>query len=119
MSIVTDVLATRYTRYNDKKTFDLVVGVFLSAVRGPCDGALFVQPGSHTAERNARHAGTLGAARHSFAAAVGAAALHHAAPILAEPGTAIVFDMDLLHAGGPNLSPGIRYALYYRLRVQR
>ena len=38
-------------------------------------------------------------------------------PILAEPGTAIVFDKDLLHAGAPNLSPNIRYALYFRMRL--
>ena len=39
-----------------------------------------------------------------------------AVPILAEPGTCIVFDKDLLHAGAPNLSPAIRYALYARMR---
>ena len=29
----------------------------------------------------------------------------------------IVFHKDLMHAGGPNLSPHIRYACYYRLRA--
>ena len=39
-----------------------------------------------------------------------------AQPILCEAGSVIVFDKDLLHAGGPNLSSGIRYALYARMR---
>lgn len=34
------------------------------------------------------------------------------------PGAAIVFDKDLVHAGGPNLTGQIRYALYFRLRWQ-
>ena len=33
-------------------------------------------------------------------------------------GTVIVFDKDLVHAGGPNLGADIRYALYYRLRIE-
>ena len=52
--------------------------------------------------------------------AAAAAAAHvparAARPILVEPGTCIVFDKDLLHRGGPNLSSAIRYALYARMR---
>jgi ectoine hydroxylase-related dioxygenase (phytanoyl-CoA dioxygenase family) len=39
-------------------------------------------------------------------------------PILCEAGSVIVFDKDLLHAGGPNLSADIRYALYARMRFE-
>ena len=83
------------------------------------DGCLFVQPGSHAEERAARQAGEVArGALHSSKTITGSEALPHATPILAEPGTAIVFDKDLLHAGGPNLSSGVRYALYYRLRLE-
>ena len=33
-------------------------------------------------------------------------------------GSVVVFDKDLWHAGGGNLSSSIRYALYYRLRFE-
>mmetsp|Transcript_2343 Transcript_2343/g.6173 ORF Transcript_2343/g.6173 Transcript_2343/m.6173 type:complete len:485 (-) Transcript_2343:182-1636(-) len=114
-------------KYNEKKNFDLTVGVFLSPVRAPSDGCLWVQPGSHITERAAREAGGLNGALLSGAAAAAAPAADRmagegggesAVPILAEPGSVIVFDKDLLHAGGPNLSAGIRYALYYRLRFE-
>ena len=39
---------------NEKKTFDLVVGIFLSDVDQASAGALFVRPGSHVSERRAR-----------------------------------------------------------------
>ena len=75
-----------------------------------------MRPGSHVAEREARERGALrpGALRSDGAeGGVGGAV-----PILASAGDAIVFDKDLLHAGGPNLSlsGAIRYALYCRMR---
>ena len=138
-------------KYNDKKTFDVVLGLFLSPVRRACDGALFVRPGSQTHERQERLAGRLApGALHSREADVGTA-LHAsdddarvaaaaaaaasatttscddaprgdgtwAQPILCDAGSVIVFDKDLLHAGGPNLSADIRYALYARMRFER
>lgn len=97
-------------KYNEKKRFDLVVGIFLSTVERASDGALMVQPGSHLEERRAREQGAVtGGHLHSPEATVsGEAALSRATPITAQPGTAIVFDKDLLHAGAPNLSPAIR-----------
>ena len=113
---------TDAAKYNEKKSFDVVVGLFLSSVGAAHDGALMVQPGSQRAERRAREAGELGrGALHSGDAVVGGGpeALARAVPILAEPGSVIIFDKDLLHAGAPNLSPDIRYALYYRMRLER
>lgn len=133
---------TDAAKYNDKKTFDVVVGVFLSDVTSPSDGALFVRPGSQCTERHARGAGMLTAgALHSQGACTGTAfTTGHggratlevspgspppepgvnslALPILCSAGSVIVFDKDLLHAGGPNLSPSIRYALYARMRFE-
>ena len=139
---------TDAAKYNEKKTFDVVVGIFLSRVSKASDGALFVRPRSHTAEREARVLGRLAkGVLHSDGADVGSAfcgggAQHDssldaaldsglsdsgpsptqpqplARPIICEPGSVIVFDKDLLHAGGPNLSAGIRYALYARMRFE-
>ena len=50
------------------------------------------------------------------AAQEAAAPLARATPILCEAGSVIVFDKDLVHAGAPNLSSAIRYALYARMR---
>ena len=109
---------TDAAKYNDKKSFHFVVGVFLSAVGCASEGALMVQPGSQHDERRAREQGELPkGALHSSTAATGAGSEARAVPILAEPGTAIVFDKDLLHAGAPNLSSNIRYALYFRMRL--
>ena len=101
---------TDAAKYNEKKRFDFVVGVFLSAVTRPSEGALLVKPGSHTEERSVRMSGALQAGQlHSGASC-------ECEAILAEAGDVIVFDGDLVHAGGPNLASGIRYALYYRMR---
>ena len=35
------------SKYNDRKAFDLVAGLFLSEVPGPGDGPLWVRPRSH------------------------------------------------------------------------
>ena len=104
-------------KYNEKKQFHLVVGIFLTAVRCASDGALMVQPGSHVTERRARENGEVPrGALHSPGALVhspdgSGPAVLGGTSIVVEPGTAIVFDKDLLHAGAPNLSPMIRYAL--------
>ena len=103
-------------KYNEKKSVDLVVGVFLNPMATAAQGNLWVQPGSHTRERKAREQQPAGLRRlHS-----GHAYTHETAtPITAAAaGSVVVFDKDLVHAGGPNLSPDIRYALYYRLRFE-
>lgn len=101
-------------KYNDRKTFDVVVGVFLSPVPEAHDGPLWVLPGSHGTElarcQGLERVGTGGPGVHQVTSPV---------PILStEPGSVIVFHKALLHAGGPNLSPNLRYACYYRLRVE-
>lgn len=104
---------TDAAKYNAKKRFDVVVGVFLSDVQRASDGALWVAPGSQVAERDARESGALDPRDVRCGAGVPSSR-----PIVVPAGTAIVFDKDLLHAGGPNLGAGIRYALYYRLRLE-
>ena len=108
---------TDAAKYNEKKCFDVVAGIFLNEMQGTAEGNLWVQPGSQARERKAREAGQLARrALHS-----GDTYSHETAtPITAAaPGTVIIFDKDLVHAGGPNLSPAIRYALYFRLRFER
>jgi len=107
---------TDAAKYNGKKSFDVVAGIFLSPLEGCAQGNLWVHPGSHLRERAAREGGLLaGRALHSSHAYSHATATPISA---AAPGSVIVFDKDLVHAGGPNLSPGIRYALYFRLRFE-
>lgn len=111
---------TDAAKYNEKKTFDVVAGVFLNDLRTADQGVLWVQPGTHTAERAARESlgGRLPPGK-LFTAAEDVKAAGRGTPILGPAGTVVLFDKDLVHAGGPNLSPGIRYALYYRLRLER
>ena len=117
---------TDAAKYNEKKHFDVVAGVFLSPVKGSCEGNLWVHPGSHIRERHAREA-SLGLNRERenlYRRRADGAALssdesydwRDAVPIQSERGGLILFDRDLVHAGGPNMSPNIRYALYFRLR---
>jgi ectoine hydroxylase-related dioxygenase (phytanoyl-CoA dioxygenase family) len=93
-------------------------------------GNLWVVPGSHIPERAARLSNSPPpGALHSNAWRRGG--LRDPAFGLPTPdaaavpiethiaGAAIVFDKDLVHAGGPNLSGHIRYALYFRLRWQQ
>lgn len=104
---------TDAAKYNEKKSFDIVLGVFLNALPSRDRGNLWVQPGSHVQERADREsADGKNAGLRQYTA-------EEAHAILApDPGTVIVFDKDLVHAGGPNLSPNIRYALYYRVRFE-
>lgn len=108
---------TDAAKYNDKKSFDFVVGIFLSDVDTRAAGNLWVQPGSHLLERPTREASDQTAAAPRCTAFCHG--LEHALPITASAGDAIVFDRDLVHMGGPNLSCAIRYACYYRLRWDR
>lgn len=111
---------TDAAKYNAKKTFDIVVGLFLTDVLRASEGALWVQPGSHVPERRARESAALPPRALCTEGAMATDPLSAAArPILARAGTAIVFDGDLVHAGGPNLSCGIRHALYARMRFER
>ena len=115
MRFTRDGRALAAAKYNAKKSFDFVVGIFLNSLEGAAQGNLWVQPGSQHAEREAREAGRL------QPASLCAGTYGHvtAQPILArEPGTVVCFSKDLVHAGGPNCSPAIRYALYYRLRLE-
>eukprot|EP00965_Chrysotila_dentata_P221951 6192686-Pleurochrysis_carterae.AAC.4 len=109
---------TDAAKYNRKKRFDFVLGVFLSAIPRACDGCLWVRRGSHCARGRLSQPDEL--------AREGRLLEHPSAPgasgtipiLIDTPGTAIVFHKDLLHAGGPNLGPAIRYALYFRLRLE-
>ena len=103
---------TDAAKYNDKKTFDIVLGVFLNAIPCASGGNLYVRVGSHHTEKDAREESQLNGGLHSGRTD----AVPGTAIIIESPGTVVLFDKDLVHAGGPNLSPDIRYALYCRMR---
>ena len=109
--------------------FDFVVGVFLNSLGHATEGNLWVRPGSHLAERetSAARADPNLERQDPAAPDVGGVGVDsapldpasNAIPILCPSGgSVIVFDKDLWHAGGPNLSADIRYALYYRMRFE-
>ena len=92
--------------------------MFLSPTPSEAHGNLWVQPGSHVRECAARVERKLAeGALHSRPNPPYTHAGAHAIRTR-QPGSVILFDKDLVHAGGPNLSADIRYALYYRLRFE-
>ena len=106
-------------KYNNSKNFDLVVGVFLSPVPTAAGGPLWVQPRSHKRPASESDPAQTESDR-GDAAAVAMVPVEARTPVLAEEGGGVVvFHRRLLHAGGPVLADNVRYALYYRLRVDR
>ena len=106
-------------KYNNSKSFDLVVGVFLSPVPTAACGPLWVQPRSHKRPASESDPAQTESDR-GAAAAVATVPAEARTPVLAEEGGGVVvFHRRLLHAGGPVLADNVRYALYYRLRVDR
>jgi hypothetical protein len=72
------------------RTYRGIIGVALSPA-GPKEGAPWVWPGSHQGRRADPRAVSLGA------------------------GDALVMHPELAHSGALNLSPNVRYAVYFRL----
>lgn len=100
------------SKYNDRKAFDLVAGVFLSEVPVPASGPLWVRPGSHRTGHAPECAGA--------PCSCGCVNASPRQPILTEGvGGVVVFHRRLVHAGGPCMTSSIRYALYYRLKIDR
>ncbi|MBC8138233.1 MAG: phytanoyl-CoA dioxygenase family protein [Fibrella sp.] len=78
----------------------LKVAYFLSDTSEPGRGNFWVVPGSHLADTLDRPAGGVGQP-------------DGAVPVLAKPGTAVLFDRRLWHAGTPNGSDVTRKVLFY------
>jgi hypothetical protein len=78
----------------------LKVAYFLSDTSEPGRGNFWVVPGSHTADTLTRPEGGTGQPEGAI-------------PVLAKPGTAVLFDRRTWHAGTPNWSDVTRKVLFY------
>lgn len=97
----------------DIKTFNLLVGIFLSPVTEPYQGNLSVWPRSHHAlEGFFRENGSESATR-----GMPSVPFEDPVQITAEAGDAILAHYQLAHAITGNQGPRIRYAVFFRLHV--
>jgi ectoine hydroxylase-related dioxygenase (phytanoyl-CoA dioxygenase family) len=94
-------------------TFTLLVGVLLSDQVAPDAGNLVVWPGSHLlyAEHFRRHGGR------SLLDGLPEVPLPEPEPVLGRAGDLVLCHYQLAHAGGPNLSPHVRYSVYFRVKA--
>jgi hypothetical protein len=95
-------------------SFTMLAGMVLSDVDTPSAGNLIVWPGSHRVlERYFRERGPK-----SLLAGMPEVDLGRPEPVLARAGDVILCHYQLAHAAGPNTSPHVRYAVYFRLKAR-
>jgi hypothetical protein len=95
-------------------SFTALLGVMLSDLPAAGAGNLVVWPGSHRIyERYFREQGP-----QSLLQGMPKVALPEPEPILGAAGDAVLSHYQLGHAGGPNTSPHVRYAVYFRLKAR-
>jgi hypothetical protein len=94
-------------------SFTALLGVLLSDVPEPGMGNLVVWPGSHLSyERYFREKGP-----RSLLDGMPKVELGVPEPVTGRAGDAVLSHYQLGHAGGPNTSPHVRYAVYFRLKA--
>jgi len=92
-------------------SFTLLVGVLLSDVEGPGSGNLVVWPGTHRLyEEYFRRQGP-----RSLLGGMPDVPLPEPVSVTGRTGDVVLCHYQLAHATGPNASPHIRYAVYFRL----
>lgn len=92
-------------------SFTLLVGVMLSDVKGPGSGNLMVWPGTHRLyEEYFRRHGP-----QSLLGGMPDVPLPEPVSVTGRTGDVVLCHYQLAHATGPNASPHIRYAVYFRL----
>jgi hypothetical protein len=95
-------------------SFTMLAGIVLSDVDTASAGNLVVWPGSHRVlERHFRERGPK-----SLLAGMPAIDLGRPEPVLARAGDVVLCHYQLAHAAGPNTSPHVRYAVYFRLKAR-
>ena len=93
------------------RNFTALLGITLSHVSGPDMGNLVVWPGTHRIyERYFRERGP-----QALLEGMPSVELPPARQVTAEPGDAVLCHYQLGHGIAPNVSPHIRYAVYFRL----
>jgi ectoine hydroxylase-related dioxygenase (phytanoyl-CoA dioxygenase family) len=95
-------------------SFTMLAGIVLSDVAGPDAGNLVVWPGSHLRlEKYFRERGP-----RSLQQGMPDVDLGRPEPVLARAGDVVLCHYQLAHAAGPNTSPHVRYAVYFRLEAK-
>ena len=93
-------------------SFTMLAGIVLSDVTTPDAGNLVAWPGSHRAlEACFRERGPK-----SLLEGMPDIDLGKPEPVLARAGDVVLCHYQLAHAAGPNTSPHVRYAVYFRLK---
>ena len=93
-------------------SFTMLAGIVLSDVTTPDAGNLVAWPGSHRVlEAYFRERGPK-----SLLAGMPGIDLGEPEPVLARAGDVVLCHYQLAHAAGPNTSPHVRYAVYFRLK---
>jgi len=93
-------------------SFTMLAGIVLSDVETPDAGNLVVWPGSHQVlERYFRTQGPK-----SLLSGMPTVDLGRPEPVHARAGDVVLCHYQLAHAAGPNTSPHVRYAVYFRLK---
>jgi hypothetical protein len=92
-------------------SFTLLAGVMLSDVAAPSSGNLVVWPGTHALYQDYfRRRGP-----QSLLEGMPDLPLGEPVPVTGRAGDAVLCHYQLAHAAGPNTSPHVRYAAYFRL----
>ena len=93
-------------------SFTMLAGIVLSDVTTPDAGNLVAWPGSHRVlEAHFRARGPK-----SLLEGMPDIDLGNPEPVLARAGDVVLCHYQLAHAAGPNTSPHVRYAVYFRLK---
>ncbi len=93
-------------------SFTMLAGIVLSDVTTPDAGNLVAWPGSH----RVLEAYFRGHGPKSLLAGMPDIDLGSPEPVLARAGDVVLCHYQLAHAAGPNASPHVRYAVYFRLK---
>lgn len=93
-------------------SFTMLAGIVLSDVTTPDSGNLVVWPGSHRVLEGYFR----GRGPKSLLAGMPEVDLGRPEPVLARAGDVVLSHYQLAHAAGPNTSPHVRYAVYFRLK---
>jgi hypothetical protein len=95
----------------DVLSFTMLAGVMLSDVPAPSSGNLVVWPGTHEAYQDYfRRRGPK-----ALLDGMPDVPLGEPVPVTGHAGDAVLCHWQLAHAAGPNTSPHVRYAAYFRL----
>jgi hypothetical protein len=96
-------------------SFSMLMAVFLSALPGPDSGNFTVWPGTHRLYESYFRDNGIDALFRGLSEAMPPIPLPTPIQVLAQPGDAVLCHYQLAHSVAINLSPHVRYAVFFRL----